>query len=192
MKNSLRLFLGAIGLTVALTAYGDTADLSKGMLGHWRTQCSVASGFSQSSIDDYVTQEDGSGLQTTTYYADLGCTQPVISQEWTYAQTLGDDVRAGLKKIDLSYTAVSVTALTEAGKTVLETYGYCGLTAWPVNEKQDMTSRSGTSHCMIKIPYTDYTVISIIGDRLYLGKFAGNPNDRASDVSMDWHLIRVP
>ena len=51
--------------------------------------------------------------------------------------------------------------------------------------------RGGIDHCTVKLPYTTFTIYTILADRFYFGGFSGDPTHRSGELNMGSYLTKV-
>jgi len=167
------------------------ADISE-LQGHWKSACLPGEVFGQTRTDEYIIDESRQ-TQVTIYYGDPDCTRPIIKAEWDVQFETGKEVETNIKELNVTYNGVMVTPMSEVGSNILEAWGYCGIAEWPVNERRDITNRSGTERCVARLPVSNYTIFSIMDDKLYLGYgFSNDESRRPAELNMDNPFTRVP
>ena len=167
------------------------ADISE-LQGHWKSDCNPGEVFGQTRTDEYIVN-GSQQTQITTYYGDANCTRPIIEAHWAIEVVTGAEIEPGVRELNVTYKGVAVTAKNEAGSHVLESWGYCGINEWPVNEWRDITNRSGTERCVASLPVSNYTIYSVIDDKLYLGYgFSDDVSRRPATLNWDNPLSKMP
>lgn len=178
----------AIFILIPFTVKAELSDLQ----GHWKSACVPGEVFGQTRTDEYIINGSHQ-TQVTTYYGDPDCSRPIIRAEWAIELLAGGEVGTDTKELNITYNGVVVTPMSEAGSNILEAWGYCGIAEWPVNEGRDITNRAGTERCVANLPVSNYTIYSVMDDKLYLGYgFSEDASRRPADLNMDNPYTRVP
>lgn len=161
--------------------------------GHWKSSCIPGEVFGQTRTDEYLI--DGtSAKQRTTYYGDPACARPIIQADWVLRINVpGEEIRPGVKAIDITYERAQVMAVNTVGSHILEAWGYCGLPEWPEQISRDVTDHAGGARCVAPLPISNYTIYSIIDGRLYVGfGFNNNVSRRPTELNVDNPFTRMP
>ena len=114
----------------------------------------------------------GELTKTTTLYAEDNCTNPLVEIKETGSYDVGDQVRADVFNIDLTFDKVVVTPLNEAGKDALNTADACDINDWAVGTGRDVTAQTSNSpvaRCWLKTPRTLFDIMQNKDDRLMFG-----------------------
>ena len=183
-----RTALAAFSFTLlSSVSFADATELD----GLWRSPCSAGEMFGQTRMDEH--KITGTlDTHTATYYSDAACTTPIIRLDWTVKHLVGNEIRTGVKAIDLTYEKAEATALDVVGEHVLEAWAWCGISSWTQNEKQDLTARTGGDRCIVKLPVSNYTIFSIVDGKLYFGQgFNNDISRRPSDLNTNFFYTKV-
>lgn len=129
-----RGLFGILAMSVLLaTGCGESpgADLD----GTWETPCYMGA----------KTQLSYSNLALNgTYieYSDMTCTTQRHITTWTGTATVGDEVQAGIRKLDLSFSSFRSKPLTAAEAMFVNQNQYCGSTDWAAGVEKDVLGKS--------------------------------------------------
>ena len=119
-----------------------------------------------------VVQFSGASFQEALVgYEDDKCQKPSIQLRYQGALTLKDEPKEGIRHIDLQYKQASLKPLSDAGKKLLEGVKACGIEAWEVGKRVDVTGAERGAVCKFRsIPSEDFNAVLLEGDKMYLGK----------------------
>ncbi len=86
------------------------------------------------------------------YYTDSNCSEQTARITYKGNTTIveGNDDALGSRHLDLLFTSVSVSAVTDAGRAFLETLNFCGQTKFPTGTEVDITATSSDADCILQ------------------------------------------
>jgi hypothetical protein len=123
---------------------------------------------------------------TYTEYSDTACTTPRHIATWTGRASVGQEMKPGVYKLDLSFNTFRSKALTDTEATSVNQNKYCGLTDWASGVERDIL---GLDCYGFAIPKGGKSVdiYQVNGDSLLFGKgskivAAPTEADRPTDI----------
>ena len=121
----------------------------------------------------------------TSYYAESNCITPLIQVAESGDSQIGAQLSGNMAKINIDYSSVSITALNDTGKDMLNTFQTCGLTDWVVGQSRDMTAATSlnplANQCWTKTPRTVFDLVQVTGTQLKFGLNANGLDKTTSD-----------
>jgi hypothetical protein len=104
-------------------------------------------------------------------YSEAGCVGEAVEVRFGGNFALHEPSPADTYSADVRYETVELTALSPAGRDVLEKAKFCGVERWELGRAENLVGRTGTLFCPLrKVPSGEYNLVSIEGDKLFLGK----------------------
>lgn len=124
-----------VALTGLVAAAGCGAPSGADLDGTWESPCYMGA----------KTQLVYSNLALNgTYieYSDMTCTTQRHITTWTGTAAVGDEVQAGVHKLDLSFSSFRSKPLTATEASFVNQNQYCGFTDWMAGVEKDVLGRS--------------------------------------------------
>lgn len=108
--------------------------------------------------------------KSTLFYSDANCATADIRVTENGDRELASEVRDNVYQLNQKFNSVSITALTEAGKTKLNDIIACNRKDWTVNNAVDVTpDTSAGNRCWTKTPREIFDIIEISNGQLRYG-----------------------
>jgi len=194
MLKNKEMFLG-LAITLALAGCGAAKNAEQaleepGLVGSWEGVCS-SSDLLGLSHRPYYRFAGAQQIEVHRFYQEKECVTPAAELRYEGEVKIGDEVQPQVRKLDLRFDSVKVTAITEDGRKALEKVSLCGVGAWVLGTPVDLSGKTGTLTCPLrKVPTGEFNIFSLEKDRLYLGKVglsggASVESDRPTTLERD-------
>jgi hypothetical protein len=109
----------------------------------------------------------------TILFEEDSCSTPSIEIAETGDYNIGNKTATEAYILDLNYRNVSVKALNEAGRDLLNTVQACGINDWAVGQGRDVTHATNDGavlgRCWTKAPRQLFDIVRVSGDNLQFG-----------------------
>lgn len=167
-----------------------------GLITTWKAPCKnvVLDLFRLSAQQEALTFTDNDVTRETIYYAQDNCTEPTVKvdEKGNHGNIEKTAENADTYKIDINWKTASVTPASNAGRDLLNTIGFCGITSWVTGETREVTEQTSESpvvdRCWSKVPSDQFDLMAIRDGTLYLGTGSDKSTSDKRPTSLDTNV----
>lgn len=165
----LLFLLFILGMTACGKDDGGSSSSATELEGTWASDCTdIGDGYYA-----IMTRVHSGSARTSTsrLFSDANCAKPMLQYDYEQSFKIGDALADGIKKIDITMSKASFTALSPATVAEAKQGKYFGYSDWKKDEPRDIAGKAMTTddEAEDKVGSVFYTIFKIKDGRLYGG-----------------------